>query len=75
MKVDTFGVLFLIFLVLKLTAVIAWSWLWVTAPLWGPLVFILVLWATVMVIGAFTVGIGEAWKRVRHAVRVAAMRR
>lgn len=26
--------LFITFLVLKLTRVIAWSWLWVTAPLW-----------------------------------------
>jgi hypothetical protein len=26
--------LFLTFLVLKLTNVITWSWLWVTAPLW-----------------------------------------
>lgn len=26
--------LFLVFLVLKLTGVIAWSWVWVTAPLW-----------------------------------------
>ena len=29
-------VLFLIFLVLKLTDTIAWSWWWVTAPLWIP---------------------------------------
>lgn len=29
-------VLFLIFLVLKLTGFIAWSWWWVTAPLWLP---------------------------------------
>lgn len=29
------GVLFVVFLVLKLTGVIAWSWWWVTAPLWG----------------------------------------
>lgn len=28
------GVLFLIFLVLKLVGVIDWSWWWVTAPLW-----------------------------------------
>lgn len=28
-------ILFLIFLVLKLTHVINWSWWWVTAPLWG----------------------------------------
>lgn len=27
--------LFLVFLVLKLTHVISWSWWWVTAPLWG----------------------------------------
>ena len=29
--------LFLVFLVLKLCGVITWSWLWVTAPLWAPL--------------------------------------
>jgi hypothetical protein len=28
-------VLFVVFLVLKLTHVIDWSWWWVTAPLWG----------------------------------------
>lgn len=28
--------LFLVFLVLKLASVIAWSWWWVTAPLWIP---------------------------------------
>ena len=32
-------VLFLIFLVLKLCGVIAWSWWWVTAPLWIPFAF------------------------------------
>ena len=30
-----FGVLFVVFLVLKLTHVIEWSWWLVTAPLWG----------------------------------------
>jgi 1,4-dihydroxy-2-naphthoate octaprenyltransferase len=29
--------LFIVFLVLKLCAVIAWPWLWVCAPLWIPL--------------------------------------
>lgn len=32
------GALFLIFLVLKLVGVITWSWWWVTAPLWIPLI-------------------------------------
>lgn len=33
--VGFFGLLFIVFLVLKLTNVIDWSWWWVTAPLWG----------------------------------------
>jgi hypothetical protein len=36
-------VLFIVFLVLKLTHVIDWSWWWVTSPLWIPLVIIIVL--------------------------------
>jgi len=35
--------LFLVFLVLKLTGVIAWSWWWVTAPLWGPFALVAVI--------------------------------
>ena len=34
-------ILFLIFLVLKLTNYIDWSWWWVTAPLWIPVAIIL----------------------------------
>jgi hypothetical protein len=30
-----FGLMFLIFMTLKLTGFISWSWWWVTAPLWG----------------------------------------
>lgn len=33
-------VLFLIFLTLKLTDHIDWSWWWVSAPLWGPIAII-----------------------------------
>ena len=40
------GLLFLVFLVLKLTHVIDWSWWWVTAPLWG----VFALWAIAVVI-------------------------
>jgi phosphoglycerol transferase MdoB-like AlkP superfamily enzyme len=32
---STLSLLFITFLVLKLTHVITWSWWWVTAPLWG----------------------------------------
>lgn len=36
MKIALATLLFIVFMVLKLTNVIAWSWLWVTAPLWLP---------------------------------------
>lgn len=35
------GLLFLLFLGLKLTHQIDWSWWWVTAPLWGPVALLL----------------------------------
>jgi fatty acid desaturase len=34
MKLGFFTTLFLVLLILKLTGFIAWSWFWVTAPLW-----------------------------------------
>ena len=51
-----FPILFLIFLTLKLCSVIAWSWWWVTAPLWGPCAVLLVVFAVVgAVYGLFCV--------------------
>ena len=47
MKFPILGILGLIFITLKLTGHIAWSWLWVLAPFWIPLsiivVFILII--------------------------------
>lgn len=37
------SILFLVFLVLKLTNVIDWSWWWVTAPLWIPIIIFFVV--------------------------------
>ena len=45
--------LFLVFLVLKLVGVIGWSWWWVTAPLWGPTVLVLSIFAIAALIGLF----------------------
>lgn len=45
------GALFILFLALKLTGVIGWSWLWITAPLWIPLAIIAALLG-VIAIGA-----------------------
>ena len=36
-------ILFVVFLVLKLTGEIDWSWWWVTSPLWIPIAAVLVL--------------------------------
>ncbi|MFE7717535.1 hypothetical protein ACFU44_00665 [Nocardia rhizosphaerihabitans] len=41
--VGILGWVSLIFLTLKLTDVIAWSWFWVTAPLWAPLAILAVV--------------------------------
>jgi len=35
------GILFLIFLVLKLIGIINWSWWWITFPLWIPIVIVI----------------------------------
>lgn len=43
MKMGICSVLGLIFVTLKLTGVIAWSWLWVLLPFWGPIVVGVVL--------------------------------
>ena len=37
------GLLTIVFIVLKLTHVIAWSWVWVLSPLWISLAFGLVV--------------------------------
>jgi len=44
------GALFLIFLILKLTGNIDWSWWWVTSPLWIPLFLVLVILFAVFMI-------------------------
>lgn len=46
--------LFVVFLVLKLTHVIDWSWWWVTAPLWIPLALVIVVVVIVSIISLFT---------------------
>lgn len=44
------GILFLIFMTLKLTGNIDWSWWWVTAPLWGPLALVGVLFIVLVLL-------------------------
>jgi hypothetical protein len=37
------GILTIVFIVLKLTKVIAWSWLWVLSPIWISFVLLFIL--------------------------------
>lgn len=37
------GLLGIAFIVLKLTKVIAWKWIWVLAPIWIPLALLIIL--------------------------------
>jgi len=58
--------LFLVFLVLKLTGVIAWSWWWVTAPIWIPVLFFVGIVGIMLLIGlvvAIIAGIVAVVKR------------
>jgi len=48
-------ILFVVFLILKLTGHIDWSWWWVTSPLWIPIVIVLVF----LVIVALILGLKE----------------
>lgn len=45
-----FTLLGVLFVGLKLANIIDWSWWWVLAPLWGPLLFVLLFFAIVLVI-------------------------
>jgi hypothetical protein len=46
------GLLAVAFIVLKLCGVIGWSWWWVLAPLWAPLVVVVLLAFLIVVVKA-----------------------
>jgi hypothetical protein len=47
-----FGLLAIVFITLKLTGYITWSWWWVLAPLWGPVAVVLVIFLIIVLIAA-----------------------
>lgn len=52
------GVLFVVFLVLKLTGNIDWSWWWVTSPIWIPLIVGISILLTLIIIFIGMLSIG-----------------
>jgi predicted tellurium resistance membrane protein TerC len=47
-----FGLLTIVFITLKLTNYIDWSWWWVLSPLWIPLAIIFAILVIMLVMGA-----------------------
>lgn len=45
-----FGIVALVFIILKLTGTITWSWLWVLSPLWIGLILCTIIVAVVLII-------------------------
>lgn len=37
------GAIFIVFLVLKLTNTLTWSWFWILSPLWIPILIFLII--------------------------------
>lgn len=64
------GATFIVFLVLKLTGSITWSWWWVTAPLWGVFALVLAIAAIVVPIGLIAEVVGVRRAR-RHNEAIA----
>ena len=50
------SILTLIFIVLKLTNNISWSWIWVLSPIWISLILIALVFGIILVIGRLKKG-------------------
>jgi membrane protein YdbS with pleckstrin-like domain len=58
------GLLFIAFLILKLCNVITWSWWWVTAPLWIPVAFVIVVSIVCVIVLAISEAIeNRKWRK------------
>jgi NADH:ubiquinone oxidoreductase subunit 6 (subunit J) len=60
--------LFVVFLVLKLTHVIEWSWWWVCVTLWVPVALLVLYWILVAVLWLFESPAERDRRKLRQAV-------
>ena len=62
------GVLFIVFLILKLTGNIDWSWWWVTSPLWIPIAIALSTVLIIFIIFMLFISLGFDFEVVKEKI-------
>ena len=63
------GLLTIAFIVLKLTGVISWSWLWVLAPIWIPAAIVLAVLLVVLIVVLVKEGVKQTEEKQRQKDR------
>ena len=63
------GLLTIAFIVLKLTGVISWSWLWVLAPIWIPTAIVLAVLLVVLIVVLVKEGVKQTEEHQRRELR------
>jgi len=61
------GLLTILFIGLKLTGYINWSWWWVLSPIWLPITALLVFFALAIGLGHFLLGIANLLGKGRRS--------
>lgn len=64
------AVLFIVFLVLKLTGNIDWSWWWVTSPLWIPFAIGLALVGVVFLVIVTALIFGASVEDIKSKIKI-----
>jgi hypothetical protein len=64
------AVLFIVFLVLKLTGNIDWSWWWVTSPLWIPFAIGLALVGVVFLVIIIALIFGASVEDIKSKIKI-----
>lgn len=50
------SILTLIFIILKITNKITWSWIWVLSPIWITFLFAIIIFAIILIVGRIKKG-------------------
>ena len=50
------SILTLIFIILKITNKISWSWIWVLSPIWVTFIFAIIIFVIILIVGKIKKG-------------------